>query len=61
MQMKEPGFFNSVFQPKLSAYYRERGEQSKRTSPIYITSVGIKQHANFGNSTKDGEGWMTGK
>jgi len=49
MQVKETGFFNSVFQSKLSAHYRERGEQSRRISQIYITSIGMKQSVKFDN------------
>lgn len=50
MQVKETGFCNSVFHPKSSAYYRERGEQSRRKSRICITSIGVKQSAKFYNS-----------
>lgn len=44
MQVKE-----TVFQPKLSACYRERGEHS-RISQIHVTSIGIKESAKFNNS-----------
>lgn len=44
MQVKE-----RVFQPKLSACYRERGEHS-RISQIHVTSIGIKESAKFNNS-----------
>lgn len=45
MQVKE-----TVFQPKLSSCYRERGEHSRRISQIHVTSVGIRESGKFNNS-----------
>lgn len=61
MQAREPGFFNSVFQPELSAHDRKKGDDSRRISRIYFTGIYIKQSAKFGNSNYRWESWMTGK
>lgn len=45
MQVKE-----TVFQPKLSACYRERGGHSRRISQIPVTSIGIKESEKFSNN-----------
>lgn len=40
----------TVFQTKLSACYRKRGDHGRRISQINVTSIGIQKSAKFSNS-----------